>query len=336
MKAPVPSNEADRLEALRQYKILDTAAEEDFDDLALLASYICDTPMAAISLIDSDRQWFKARVGLPAPETSRDLAFCAYTILQDDLLVIPDALADERFATHPRVISDPGIRFYAGAPLMTPEGFALGSLCVIDREPRELSSDQFEALRALSRQVLTQLELRRSVAAFARTTKQLQALTGAMTAFLQNAEWREVSAQLLRGAVGLTASDYGFTGVAMWNSGVGIVEHSESAEGSEPVLTELRASNFDNLIGRVIASGATVLLNDLSGTPLSSGLPAEHPPLLNFLGLPVRYEKEVIGMIGVANRSGGYSAAEQAGLQSLADKAAVLYNSYRKLKSVQG
>jgi len=162
--APRPADEPKRLAALRRYGILDTPPEAAFDDLAKLASEICGTPMALVTFIDEDRQWFKARVNVQGVETSRDIAFCAYTIMGKDLLVVPDAREDGRFAHNPFVTSDPGIRFYAGAPLVTPDGSSVGSLCVADSQPRELTTHQADALRALSRLVVAQMELKRRMA----------------------------------------------------------------------------------------------------------------------------------------------------------------------------
>ena len=178
MKAPLPDNEAARLAALEHYKILDTAPEKAFDDITKIAAFICGTPTAIMALIDRERQWFKSRLGEPAQQTPREQAFCAYTILQPDLLEVEDARNDERFADNPLVLGAPNIRFYAGAPLINDSGYALGSLCVIDRQPRKLNASQRECLESLARMVMTTLELRRASSELADSMVNIKTLSG--------------------------------------------------------------------------------------------------------------------------------------------------------------
>jgi PAS domain S-box-containing protein len=156
----IPANESDRLVALERYKILDTLPEQVYDDLTQLASHICGTQIALISLVDCDRQWFKSRVGLDATETSRDISFCGHVVAAKAILHVPDATEDSRFADNPLVVGDPKIRFYLGVPLITPDDYALGTLCVIDIEPKQLTSQQIKQLEMLSHLVVSQLELR--------------------------------------------------------------------------------------------------------------------------------------------------------------------------------
>ena len=163
MKALLRNDEAGRIEALLQYRILDTQSEQEFDDITRLASFICGTPIAVITLVDTDRQWFKSKVGLEASETPRSIGFCNHAIQQPDPMIIPDATLDPRFVDNPLVTSDPNIRFYAGIPLINHEGYGLGALCVLDDIPRQLAPQQIEALNILTRQVMKQLEWRRNL-----------------------------------------------------------------------------------------------------------------------------------------------------------------------------
>ncbi len=164
MQPPVPENETERVSALHDLAVLDTPPETDFDDIVRIASEVCGAPISLVTLVDTQRQWFKAKVGLAGPaETPREVAFCAHAIMGRDLMVVPDATADARFADNPFVNAEDGIRFYAGAPLLTSEGAALGTLCVVDHAPHRLNLDQMRALRALAKQVTELLELRRLV-----------------------------------------------------------------------------------------------------------------------------------------------------------------------------
>jgi GAF domain-containing protein len=178
MKAPVPPNEPERLAALRAYRILDTGAEQVYDDITKLAAFICDAPISIISLVDDTRQWFKSKVGLTLDQTPRDVAFCAHAILQTEPLIVKDALADQRFCDSSLVTGEPHIRFYAGFPLVTSEGFALGTLCAMDRKTRELSPHQRQTMLALSRQVMALLEHRRILFQLAQALEQVKVLSG--------------------------------------------------------------------------------------------------------------------------------------------------------------
>lgn len=160
MKADIPVNENLRLADLYQYNILDTPEEEEFDHLVKLASRICNAPISLISLLDAERQWFKARVGLNEPETSRDISFCSHGILNGNIFIVPDATLDIRFSDNPMVTGKQGIRFYAGVPLTTEAGNNIGMLCVKDTVPRHLTTEQQEALMILGKQVVKQMELR--------------------------------------------------------------------------------------------------------------------------------------------------------------------------------
>lgn len=182
---PAKANEQERLRALADYAILDTAAEQAYDDITHLAASICGTPVALISMVDETRQWFKSRVGLALKQTRREYSFCAHAIAQpDELLVVEDTSKDERFADNPLVVSAPAIRFYAGAPLATKSGEVIGALCVMDYQPRRLDESAAKALRCLARQVMGQLELRKSLNLLQSSQERLAEITSRMA--LQN------------------------------------------------------------------------------------------------------------------------------------------------------
>ena len=159
--ACIPDNEQERLQALHEYRILGTKPEQSYNDLTTIASEVCNTPISLLSLVDQNRQWFKAKVGVEASETPRDWSFCAHAIQSTDPLIVEDALNDERFSDNPLVSGDPNIRFYAGFPLQNNEFHRIGTLCVIDREPKTLTKTQINVMEALARQAVAFLELRK-------------------------------------------------------------------------------------------------------------------------------------------------------------------------------
>jgi GAF domain-containing protein len=178
MNAQIPNNEAERLAALREYRVLDTGTEQPYDDITTLAAHICQVPIAMISLVDKARQWFKARVGVTRLQTPREIAFCAHTILQREPFVVRDAKKDRRFASNELVTGSPHIRFYAGFPLINRQGLAVGTLCVMDRKPRELSAGQQKTMQALVRQVMALLEVRRVSVHLADALNHIKTLQG--------------------------------------------------------------------------------------------------------------------------------------------------------------
>lgn len=179
--APIPPNEAARLEALRKYDILDTEPEAVFDDLAILASTVTGSPIATFTLVDAERQWFKSMIGLEHRETEREVAFCAHTILEEEALVVPDATRDPRFRDNRLVLDAPGVRFYAGVPVRSREGLNIGSVCVIDRQPRlALLDHQRAALEAIARQASAMLELRRTAAELSGVLRDVRLLSAVL------------------------------------------------------------------------------------------------------------------------------------------------------------
>ena len=333
MKSKESPNEPGRLAALDRYAVLDTPAEVEFDDFTKLASQICQTPIALISLLDERRQWFKSKVGLEVAETPRNLSFCQHTIQGSELLEIPDARQDERFRDNPLVTGEPRIRFYAGALLTTPDGYNLGTLCVIDRVPRDLTTEQRDGLNRLARQVMTQLELRRSREEFRQELAARQAAEGRLrrasdllsaVGQLQAGYINKVkidSAEtfdaLLKLILSFTNSEYGFVAEVLrdgqgrpylkthaitniaWNEEMRAFYEKHKAAG-------LEFHNLKTLFGAALTTGETVIANAPDTAPRGGGLPPGHPPMNSFLGVPIKHGGELIAMVGVSNRPGGY------------------------------
>ena len=449
---PLPENEDERLSCLYSYEILDTAAEEQFDSLTRLAASICEAEIALISLIDKDRQWFKAKCGLDADETTREISFCQYAILEEQLYEISDAREEEHLKNNPLVTGAPFIRFYAGQPIKSREGFLLGTLCVIGSEPKQLTSNQRAALKELAAQVSSLLELRKKkrelevlkgefektnqkledIAHIAREflwetdthgnftfvskkaekilevplsrivgshfgefvhpddaelissmfaglvergggvrkarfrskasdgttvwqetlfqpfyddkgvllgsrgatsdiTQQLQnaqkisasssllkAVAEAQTSFINNeSNKNDVFSSLLSSLLSLTESEYGFIGEVLFTEkrkpflrthAITDISWNEDTRRfyQENVEQGLEFFNLDTLFGNVMVTGSPVISNDPSTDRRAGGLPPNHPDLNAFLGLPFYSGERLIGMVGIANRPGGY------------------------------
>jgi signal transduction histidine kinase len=260
------SNEQERVSELDSYAILDTPAETSFDELTSLAAYICGTPISLVSLVDKDRMWFKSKVGLAVSEIPRIDGFCSSAICDEVVLVVPDAAANPRLANHPLVTSDPKLRFYAGAPLTTPRGYRIGTLCVIDTVPRDLSAEQIEALKSLARTVITQLELRRLV----KNAK--ENLTGLLLK-AQDEERRRIAREL-----------HDSTGQVL--AGLSMLIGQMQKESSTANLAKFEQCR--DMIGT-----ATTEIRNLSYLL--------HPPLIEELGLPAAVSEYAAGF---AKRSG--------------------------------
>jgi diguanylate cyclase (GGDEF)-like protein len=261
--APLPVTEAERLAALRSYEILDTACETAFDNIAELAAQLTNSPISFVSLTDADRQWFKARNGLPVMQVPREQSFCAWAILTpDEVTVVPDTRSDARFADNPLVLGAPDIRFYAGAPLVNRDGAALGTLCVLDREPREFNTTQRQILARLADTVMTTLELRR-VMGQVRRLALVDALTGLAN---RSALLDALGTAIARHRQG----DAGFTLLYLDLDGFKGVNDREGHAAGDAVLREVaailtRTVSEQDLVARLGGDEFAVLLNDDPG-----------------------------------------------------------------------
>jgi PAS domain S-box-containing protein len=317
---PLPDNETQRLASLQACRVLDTAPEERFDRITRIAQASFRVEIALVSLVDADRQWFKSAQGLAATQTPRDISFCGHAILGEDIFEIPDALQDTRFADNPLVTGAPFIRFYAGMPLRAPDGFRVGTLCIIDPQPRRLDARERDILRDLARcveQELDRLDLVVQSRKLQRANQLAEAITHAQSVFIDKLDRSAAFTHLLDDILQITESAYGFIGEVL-RSPEGepyLKTYAITDIAWDPATREfydkyasigMEFRNLKTLFGAALTSGEPVIANAPAADPRRGGLPPGHPALNAFLGLPVYYGDEMVAMLGLANRPEGY------------------------------
>ncbi len=319
-----PYSEAERLEILRGFGVLDTPPDPLLDAITRMAARVAETPVALVSLVDEERQWFKSRCGFEVEETDRSVAFCDVVVRDGQEVIVPNALEDSRFKDNPLVTKDPHIRFYAGVPLVEPSGALLGTLCVIAYEPRTLSELQLSQLRDLTQLAVRQLVALRQEREIAQSERVLrsknamldlvhEAQSGLLAEGLHREWWDHVLDRLLD----ICDSEYGFIGRIdedadgrfLQTTAITDISWNEETrtfyEENSPAGLVFR--NLDTLFGRPIVEGKALISNDVAHDPRAGGRPEGHPPLNAFAGVPIHSRGKMLGMVGLANRPGGYS-----------------------------
>ncbi len=319
-KPALPDNELQRLLALHNLAVLDTTAEERFDRLTRLAGLVFNVPIALVSLVDSERQWFKSRQGVQACETGRDISFCGHAILQPEIFEVSDASKDHRFADNPLVTGAPHIRFYAGAPLFSANGYGLGTLCIIDIKPRQLSEVQRKILRDLADAVAAELNgsSLQSLNTSLIQAKQLSdTISRAQQKFISEPDRRRAFDNLLADILKLTKSEYGFIGEVRYKAdgapylktyAITNIAWSDDTRAfyAAHAPKGMEFYNLNTLFGAALTSGEPVIANAPYQDPRRGGLPDGPPAMHAFLGLPVHRHGKLNAMLGVSNRPGGY------------------------------
>lgn len=317
-----PGIEKRRLAALKRLGILDTPPEERFERLTRIAKHYYGVKSALFSLVDSDRQWFKSRQGLEASETPRAIAFCDYAIQQDKVLLVEDARRDPRFRNNPLVTGEPFIRFYAGMPVREPSGFKIGTLCIIDDKPRTFTEIDLDVLRSLAS--LAEDELERSFNAavsseYVEASHLGRAIHRAQNVFLTSDSEHAAFELLLNDLLALTGSQFGFIGEVIRgvrdkpHLKIGAITNIAWSPETQALYQEVDRrgmvfDRLDNILGLPLVTGEVIVSENLASDPRGKGLPEGHPPVTAYIGIPVYSSDGQIGLIGLANRLGGYTA----------------------------
>lgn len=349
MQAPdTPQNETQRLAALHTLQVLDTPQDTAFERLTQLARDLFDMPIALVSLVDKERQWFKSHLGLEVCETNRAFSFCAHAIAHDAPLVIEDTHKDERFADNPLVMDSPRIRFYAGYPLRPLDDMAVGTLCIIDQQPRQFSERDLKLLGSLAGQVeellrqhKLQLELARTAHRMHKEQKLLKVLHQGITDYQALMSGKRLWVFLMEALRELTDSDYALIGeVLPTNTTNALKIHAITdlswSEESRHLMERLRSgdmtiTNPHSLVGRVFAFGEVIMTDDVDNHSQRGGFPPGHPPLHNYLGVPIFSGERLLGMYAIANSKQPLNQALLDWLQPFTDTCSLLINLYSQM-----
>lgn len=317
-----PGIEKRRLAALQRLGILDTPPEERFERLTRIAKHYYGVRTALFSIIDEDRQWFKSRQGLDSTQTPRSVAFCDYAIQQDKVLLVEDASRDPRFQKNPLVTGKPYIRFYAGMPVREPSGFKIGTLCIIDDKPRQFSEIDLDVLRSLASIIEDELErsyLTSTDSEYMPVSHLTRAIHRAQNVFLTSDNERAAFELMLSDLLSLTGSQFGFIGEVLCREDqtpylkIGAITNIAWSPETQALYQEVERrgmvfERLDNLLGQPMVTGEVIVSNELGSDPRRGGLPSGHPPINAYIGIPVFSGDKQIGLIGLANRMGGYQA----------------------------
>lgn len=340
---PIPPNENERLAILRECRILDTQPEPRFDRITRMAAALLECPIALISVVDECRQWFKSARGLDAQETSREISFCAHAITGNDILEVSDARLDDRFADNPAVTGEPGVVFYCGAPVYSADGYALGTLCVVDRVPRRLTQEQRVVLRDLADCVSDQIHLGRMIIdsqLLAKNRRLSAAIARAQALFIGDYNQQDVFDELLQELLNITDSASGFIGEVIMLKGVPHLLKAYACHGDDDECAEAERKNtppayLAGLLEAVIAAGQPVTLNDAVSVAASLRGAAAPQNVQTLMGIPIFLGQQMIAVLGVANRPGGYDAELLDFIQPLLNTVAQLVDAVRSKRAHQ-